>query len=107
MPQPPEPASVVRAVAAGVSRLIAGQLTEPEQQAQLDHLANLYAEHTDVRRPFAPTATRLYVPAPNYADTSPTGPPSYRHWNASSLSGKSTRPRTPRSSSTNSATKVQ
>lgn len=54
MPQPSAPADVVRAVAAGVSRLIAGNLTEPEKQAQLDHLAGLYAEHTDIRHPFAP-----------------------------------------------------
>ncbi len=55
MSQPaPAPADVVRAVAAGVSRLIAGKLTEQEKQSQLDHLASLYAEHTDVRHPFAP-----------------------------------------------------
>jgi ketosteroid isomerase-like protein len=54
VPQPSAPADVVRAVAAGVSRLIAGNLTERERQAQLDHLAGLYAEHTDVRHPFAP-----------------------------------------------------
>jgi ketosteroid isomerase-like protein len=54
MPQPSAPADVVRAVAAGVSRLITGNLTEQEKQAQLDHLAGLYAEHTDVRHPFAP-----------------------------------------------------
>lgn len=54
MPQPPAPAEVVRAVAAGVSRLITGKLTEQQTQAQLDHLASLYAEHTNVRHPFAP-----------------------------------------------------
>lgn len=48
------PEQVVRAVAAGVSALIAGQLTEAERQAQLDQLAGLYAEHTDVRHPLAP-----------------------------------------------------
>jgi len=48
------PADVVRAVATGVSALIAGQLTEQQKQAQLDHLASLYAEHTDVRHPLAP-----------------------------------------------------
>jgi uncharacterized protein len=52
--QPSAPADVVRAVAAGVSRLIAGNLTEHEKEAELDHLAGLYAEHTDVRHPFAP-----------------------------------------------------
>ena len=56
MPQPSTPAEVVRAVTAGVSRLVAGNLTEPEKQAQLDHLASLYAEHTDVRHPFASVA---------------------------------------------------
>jgi ketosteroid isomerase-like protein len=49
-----QPADVVRAVAAGVSRLIAGNLSEEQTQAQLDELAGLYAEHTDVRHPFAP-----------------------------------------------------
>jgi ketosteroid isomerase-like protein len=52
--QPSAPADVVRAVAAGVSRLVSGDLTEQESQAQLDQLAGLYAEHTDVRHPFAP-----------------------------------------------------
>lgn len=54
MSQPSSPADVVRAVAAGVSRLISGNLTEPEKRAQVDQLAGLYAEHTDVRHPFAP-----------------------------------------------------
>ena len=49
-----EPAEVVRAVAAGVCRLLTGSFTEPEEQAQLDALADLYAEETDVRHPFAP-----------------------------------------------------
>jgi uncharacterized protein len=51
---PPTPTEVVRAVAAGVGRLIAGDLTEPEREALLDHLAGLYAERTDVRHPFSP-----------------------------------------------------
>ena len=51
---PSTPAEVVRAVAAGVSRLIAGGLTGPRREAQLDELANLYAESTDVRHPLAP-----------------------------------------------------
>lgn len=55
MSQPSTPADVVRAVAAGVSRLIAGNLTDQQKQAQLDHLASLYAEHTDVRHPLTPT----------------------------------------------------
>lgn len=54
MSQPHSPADVVRAVAAGVSRLIGGKLPEPEKQAQIDQLAGWYAEHTDVRHPFAP-----------------------------------------------------
>ncbi|MEU4537042.1 nuclear transport factor 2 family protein [Streptosporangium sp. NPDC023825] len=54
MPQPYTPAEVVQAVAAGVSRLIAGELTGREREAELDHLSGLYAERTDVRHPFAP-----------------------------------------------------
>ncbi|MEV4127988.1 nuclear transport factor 2 family protein [Nocardia sp. NPDC049707] len=54
MPEPSTPADVVRAVAAGVNRLVSRNLTEQEKQAQLDHLASLYAEQTDVRHPFAP-----------------------------------------------------
>lgn len=54
MSQPSAPADVVRAVAEGVSRLIAGNLTGPEKQAQIDQLAGWYAERTDVRHPFAP-----------------------------------------------------
>lgn len=49
-----KPADVARAVAAGVSRLVAGGLNEQERHAQLDLLAGCYAEHTDVRHPFAP-----------------------------------------------------
>ena len=48
------PADVVRAVAAGVSNLVAGRLDAEQTEAQLDDLAALYAEHTDVRHPFAP-----------------------------------------------------
>ena len=54
MSQPCAPADVVRAVAAGVSRLITGNLTEREKQAQVDELSRMYAEQTDVRHPFAP-----------------------------------------------------
>ncbi|GAA5198654.1 hypothetical protein GCM10023322_72520 [Rugosimonospora acidiphila] len=54
MTEPTTPAEVVRAVAAGVSRLVAGNLDEQERQVQLDRLANLYAEQTDVRHPFSP-----------------------------------------------------
>jgi ketosteroid isomerase-like protein len=49
-----EPADVVRAVADGVSRLVAGGLDQDERERQLDELAALYAETTDVRHPFAP-----------------------------------------------------
>lgn len=54
MPLTPTPADVIRSVAAGVSRLIAGQLTDEQKTAQLDELAGLYAERTDVQHPFAP-----------------------------------------------------
>jgi ketosteroid isomerase-like protein len=54
MPQSSAPAEVVRSVAAGVSRLISGGLTPEQRETQLDDLAALYAEHTDVRHPFAP-----------------------------------------------------
>lgn len=53
-PAAPDPGDVVRAVSAGVSRLVAGRLTEAELQEQLDALADLYAEETDVRQPLAP-----------------------------------------------------
>ena len=52
--KPTTPGEVVAAVAAGVSRLVAGGLDERELEAQLDQLAGLYAEETDVRHPFAP-----------------------------------------------------
>lgn len=54
MSSPSTPAEVVRAVAAGVSRLIAGGLTPPQRDTLLDELASLYAERTDVRHPLAP-----------------------------------------------------
>jgi ketosteroid isomerase-like protein len=54
MARPTTPAEVAGAVAAGVSRLMRGGLTGEERNAQLDALAALYAEHTDVRHPFAP-----------------------------------------------------
>jgi ketosteroid isomerase-like protein len=52
------PADVARAVTDGVSRLVAGDLTPAEREAQLDALAALYAERTDVRHPFAPLGDR-------------------------------------------------
>lgn len=48
------PEEVVRAVARGVSRLRGPGLRPDEREAVLDELAGLYAEHTDVRHPFAP-----------------------------------------------------
>ncbi|MFI5837553.1 nuclear transport factor 2 family protein [Micromonospora sp. NPDC051300] len=48
------PEETVRAVAAGVCRLMRGGLTDAEESAQLDALAACYAEHTDVRHPFDP-----------------------------------------------------
>jgi ketosteroid isomerase-like protein len=49
-----DPAEIVRGVAAGVCRLMAGRLTAAEREAELDRLAGFYAEKTDVRHPFAP-----------------------------------------------------
>jgi ketosteroid isomerase-like protein len=49
-----DPGEVARAVAAGVSRLVAGGLTPTEREQQLDQLAQLYAVVTDVRHPFDP-----------------------------------------------------
>jgi ketosteroid isomerase-like protein len=54
MTQTATPEQVVRAVAAGVSALVAGRLTDDERETQLDRLADLYAEHTHVRHPLAP-----------------------------------------------------
>ncbi|KPM53713.1 hypothetical protein CcI49_10985 [Frankia sp. CcI49] len=50
----PAPADVVRMVADGVSRLVRGDLAPDERERQLDMLAGLYGERTDVRHPFAP-----------------------------------------------------
>ena len=63
---PAGPADVVRGVAAGVGRLIAGGLTPKEREEQLDRLAACYAECTDVRHPMAlaagsPLRTRAEV----------------------------------------------
>ena len=54
MSTPASPAEVVKAVAAGVSRLISADLDPTQREEQLDHLAALYGETTDVRHPFAP-----------------------------------------------------
>jgi ketosteroid isomerase-like protein len=55
---PTEPADVIRAVTVGFSRLVAGGLTPSEPEAQLDQLAELYAERTNMRHPFAPLGDR-------------------------------------------------
>ncbi|HEY7279607.1 MAG TPA: nuclear transport factor 2 family protein [Trebonia sp.] len=52
-----DPAEIVRAVCEGVSRLVSGDLDQAQREAQLDRLAALYAERTDVRHPFAPGGT--------------------------------------------------
>jgi ketosteroid isomerase-like protein len=49
-----DPAEIVRAVCTGVSRLVSGDLDPAQRETQLDRLAALYAERTDVRHPFAP-----------------------------------------------------
>jgi ketosteroid isomerase-like protein len=54
MNMPMTPAEVVQAVADGVGRMIAGGLSPAERERQIDALAALYAEETDVRHPFAP-----------------------------------------------------
>ncbi len=53
-----DPADVVRAVATGVSQLVAGDLTPDDRERQLDALAGLYRERTDVRHPLAPLGDR-------------------------------------------------
>ncbi len=68
---PLEPADVVRAVADGVSRLVAGGLGQDELERQFDELAALYAETTDVRHPFAPTRGSRFARANSCAATSP------------------------------------
>jgi ketosteroid isomerase-like protein len=59
MPVPADPAGIVRAVCEGVSRLVSGDLDQAQREEQLDQLAALYAERTDVRHPFAPGGTVL------------------------------------------------
>ena len=54
MTAPEDPAEIVRAVCEGVRRLVSGDLDKAQREAQLDQLAALYAERTDVRHPFAP-----------------------------------------------------
>jgi ketosteroid isomerase-like protein len=48
------PEETVRAVAAGVCRLLRGGLSAADEAMQIDELAACYAERTDVRHPFHP-----------------------------------------------------
>lgn len=48
------PEETVRAVTAGVCRIMRGGLTAAEEAAQIDELAACYAETTDVRHPLNP-----------------------------------------------------
>jgi uncharacterized protein len=48
------PGDVARAVADGVGRLMAGDLSPAQRERQLDELAGCYGDVTDVRHPFAP-----------------------------------------------------
>jgi len=48
------PENTVRAVAAGVCRLMRGGLTAEEEAAHIDKLAACYAEQTNVRHPLNP-----------------------------------------------------
>ena len=54
MTVPEDPAEIVRAVCEGVSRLVSSDLDPAQREGQLDRLADLYAERTGVRHPFAP-----------------------------------------------------
>jgi ketosteroid isomerase-like protein len=72
-----DPAEIVRAVCDGVSLLVSGNLDQAQREAQLDRLAALYAERTDVRHPLAtsgrPLRTRAdvrrhFAQAPTRAD---------------------------------------
>jgi ketosteroid isomerase-like protein len=58
-----DPAEIVRAVCDGVSRLVSGSLDQAQREAQLDRLAALYAERTDVRHPFATSVPPLFTRA--------------------------------------------
>jgi ketosteroid isomerase-like protein len=48
------PENTIRAVAAGVCRLMRGGLSAAEETAQIDELAACYAEQTNVRHPLSP-----------------------------------------------------
>ncbi|MFF5171178.1 nuclear transport factor 2 family protein [Micromonospora sp. NPDC000089] len=71
------PEETVRAVAAGVCRLMRGGLTAAQEAAQIDELAGCYAERTDVRHPFNPLGdTPLRTRAEVRAHFAAGGPPS-------------------------------
>jgi ketosteroid isomerase-like protein len=61
MTAPEDPAELVRAVCEGVSRLVSSDLDPAQREAQLDRLAALYAERTDVRHPFAPGGGSILI----------------------------------------------
>lgn len=76
MPSVRTPEETVRAVTAGVCRLMVGGLTPDEEAAQIDELAGCYAAHTDVRHPFSPHgANPLFTRAELREHFSAGGPP--------------------------------
>jgi hypothetical protein len=74
------PEQTVRAVAAGVCRLMRGRLTTAEEVAQIDELAACYAEHTDVRHPLHPVGDTPCAAEPRCGSTSPQAatPPAWK-----------------------------
>ena len=101
-----DPAEIVRAVCDGVSLLVSGDLDQAQREAQLDRLAALYAERTDVRHPFAasgpPLRTRAdlrrhFARSPTRADGVERFEPVGLHVHRTGI---------PRSSSPSSATRV-
>lgn len=76
------PEEIVRAVTAGVCRLMRGGLTVAEEATQINELAACYAERTDVRHPFnpvgdTPLSSRAKVREHFGAGGSPAGVESY------------------------------
>lgn len=76
------PEETVRAVAAGVCRLMRAGLTPSQESALLDDLAACYADRTDVRHPFnprgdTPLRTRAAVRAHFATSTPPADVESY------------------------------
>lgn len=51
-----DPCDIATAAPVGVGRLVGGGLDAEQREEQIDQLTALYAEHTDVRHPFAPLA---------------------------------------------------